>query len=202
MQDYLDFLRAAVLGGVDMVQWREKSEPYKKIYQAEAIKKLLDEWQVPLMINDYPDICKQVGAGGVHLGNSDMAVAMARPIIGGDKIIGVSIESEDDLKQANQDAAIDYMTASAVYPSVHKSDTQKIWGIEELKKLVKMAQKPLTAIGGITLDNLADVMATGVAGVAVVGAIHNRQDPYNTAKKMREIIDHYARKTAAGTPKA
>ncbi len=65
-----------------------------------------------------------------------------------------------------------------------------------------MAQKPLTAIGGITLDNLADVMATGVAGVAVVGAIHNSQAPYNTAKKMREIIDHATSKNTAQTPNA
>ncbi len=96
---------------------------------------MLDEWNLPLMINDYPDICKQVGAGGVHLGNSDMAVAMARPIIGADKIIGVSKESEGDLKQANQDAAIDYMTASAIYPSAHKLDTQKIWGNRRIKKI-------------------------------------------------------------------
>ena len=189
LDDYLNFLRAVVRGGVDCVEWREKHQPMEKLTALRAIKKLLDELSVPLLINDYPAICAMVDASGVHLGNSDMTAAAARAIIGKEKTIGKSIESMNDMDSANQQDNINYVTVSAVFASQNKTDTKKIWGIDGLADVVKISQKPITAIGGITLENVAAVMATGVYGVAVVGALHDATNPFVAAKNFRDIID-------------
>ncbi|MDI9314254.1 MAG: thiamine phosphate synthase [Hydrotalea sp.] len=195
LPDYLQFLRAVARGGVDCVEWREKHQAMEKTDQARAIKKLLDELHVPFLINDYPDIAQAIDASGVHLGNSDMAVDSARTLLGPNKTIGMSIESEQDMARAIGNSAINYVTASAVFASHNKTDTKKIWGIDGLKKLAAQAgatpsPKPITAIGGITLDNVGDVMATGVYGVAVIGALHDSPDPETTARVFRRIIDN------------
>ena len=161
----------------------------EKLTALRAIKKLLDELSVPLLINDYPAICAMVDASGVHLGNSDMTAAAARAIIGKEKIIGQSIESMNDMDSANQQDNINYVTVSAVFASQNKTDAKKIWGIDGLADVVKRSQKPITAIGGITLENVAAVMATGVYGVAVVGALHDATNPFVAAKDFRDIID-------------
>ena len=189
LDDYLHFLRAVVRGGVDCVEWREKHQPMEKLTALRAIKKLLDELSVPLLINDYPAICAMVDASGVHLGNSDMTATAARAIIGKEKTIGQSIESMNDMDSANQQDNINYVTVSAVFASQNKTDTKKIWGIDGLADVVKISQKPITAIGGITLENVAAVMATGVYGVAVVGALHDATNPFVAAKDFRDIID-------------
>ncbi|MGI9461758.1 MAG: thiamine phosphate synthase [Alphaproteobacteria bacterium] len=189
LDDYLHFLQQAVRGGVDWVEWREKNHPHEKINQAIAIKKLLDELGAKFLINDYPDICQKISADGVHLGNDDIAVAEARRIIGNEKIIGVSIDDEADVLRANQNPDINYITIGAVFHTTSKENVKKIWGIDGLSQMVKVSQKPTTAIGGIVLDNLPDVMATGVHGVAAVGALHNSGDVYQTAKKFRAVID-------------
>lgn len=192
---YVGFLRAAVAGGVDCVEWREKLQPMARLADVKVIQQALT---VPLLINDYPAIASDIGAAGVHLGNSDMAVDEARALIGPSKIIGLSVESEEDLVRAQQQEAVNYVTASAVFASQHKSDTKKIWGLTGLRRLVEQnnhapQKKPMTAIGGITLDNVAAVMKTGVMGVAVIGALHellaDETAVYQRAKDFRSVID-------------
>lgn len=169
---YNNFLMAAIKGGVDLVEWREKHVDEKKLTELRVIKNTCDQMQVPLLINDFPEIAKKINAAGVHLGNQDATPAVARQLLGEKAIIGVSIETWDDLTRANNNPAVNYMTASAVFPSQQKDDLKTHWGLNGLTKLQARAKKPLTAIGGITEKNLSAVMATGIQGVAVITALH------------------------------
>ncbi|HSW92971.1 MAG TPA: thiamine phosphate synthase [Gammaproteobacteria bacterium] len=179
------FLDLAVSGGVTSVQLRLKGvDPADYETFARAIKLFLDERKIPLIINDHVTLAKAIEASGVHLGQSDMAPLMAREILGPDKIIGWSIETLADLDRANALACLDYVAASAVFPSRTKTDCKTIWGVDGLKKIVARSMHPVVAIGGIEATNAADVIATGVAGIAVVSAIHEASDPAYAAKKL------------------
>ena len=182
---YAKTIRGAVRGGVTMVQLREKQNDRKLIKEkAQFLKNILRPLSVPLIINDYVELAAEVGADGVHIGQQDVPVPVARRILGQDKIIGLSIESFDDLYAANECSDLSYVTASAVFPSMTKPDCKTIWGLENLKKLVAESSHPMTAIGGIDLSNSSEVFRAGACGVAVVGAIHNAPDPYHAAKTL------------------
>lgn len=179
------FLDQAVKGGVTSVQLRLKGvNPADHADFARAIKIFLDDRKTPLIINDHVELAKAIDASGVHLGQSDMAPWMAREILGPDKIIGWSIETLADLDRANELTCLDYVAASAVFPSRTKTDCKTIWGVDGLKKMVAKSIHPVVAIGGIESNNAADVIATGVAGIAVVSAIHEASDPMLSAKKL------------------
>jgi len=182
------FLQQAVAGGVTLVQLRLKNKKPDDFYHAAcAIKAILDPLHVPLIINDNAVLAKEIDAAGVHLGQSDMPPEEARELLGPGKIIGWSIETLEQLDQANALSCIDYVAASAVFPSQTKTDCKTIWGIDGLKKIVELSHHPVVAIGGIHVHNAADVMATGVAGIAVVSAIHDALDPKEAAEKLSAV---------------
>lgn len=193
LDTYEHFIRLAALGGVTMVQLRNKGEPGAVRELALTLIGLLRPLNVPLIINDDVDFAKEVDADGVHLGQSDRPPEEARRILGIDKIIGLSIETLEQLEQANQLGCIDYIGASAVFPSQTKTDCKTIWGLEGLKKIVAMSKHPVVAIGGINTGNAQDVMKTGAAGVAVVSAIHDHHQPDVAMQLIQEINkgEHY-----------
>lgn len=194
LDNYEQFIRQAVHGGVTMVQLRNKGEPALVRELARALTRLLRPMNVPLIINDDVDFALELDADGVHLGQSDRPPEEARRMLGTDKIIGLSIETIEQLEQANQLDCIDYIGASAVFPSQTKTDCKTIWGLEGLKKIVTMSKHPVVAIGGINTDNARDVMQTGAAGLAVVSAIHEHKQPDLAAMQLiREINkgEHY-----------
>ncbi len=168
-----------------MVQLREKGTDINDIKnKGLLLKKILNPFGIPLIINDFVELAAEINADGVHIGQQDMDVKEARKILGPNKIIGLSIESFDDLYHANNQEGISYVTASAVFPSRTKPDCKTIWGLEGLRKLVLESSHPITAIGGIHAGNAKDVFNTGVCGIAVVGAIHDSLDPYQAAKEL------------------
>lgn len=187
--DKQNMLLSALKGGITAVQLRNKSEDLNVIYnQAIEFKKLLAPFNVPLIINDYLEIAKETDADGLHLGQTDIDFIKARKILGDNKIIGLSIESLDNLKDANNYKDISYIAASSVFKSTSKKNIKTIWEIEGLRKIVKLSHHKVIAIGGINENNIKEVLATGVSGVAVISAISKAQNPMQTASKLLNEI--------------
>ena len=188
---YLDFIESCVSlkGGVTCVQLREKNtDPVLTLKWAQKLKDLLNCYSIPLIINDNLDLANEVDAEGVHLGQSDVPVHVARKRLGDTKFIGLSIESESELNEANY-YDINYISASAVFPSQHKNNLSTFWGIDGLRQLCKKSIHPVVGIGGINRNNVSRVIQAGAQGVAVIGALHKVLHPAQTALALRKIID-------------
>ena len=178
-------------GSITLVQLREKTRDSSSVKPyALHIKSLLKPHKIPLIINDHVELAKEIDADGVHIGQGDMHPDNAREILGPHKIIGLSIETMEQLHIANKLKSINYVSASAVFQSKTKTDI-KLWGIDGLSEIVKNSYHPVTAIGGIKLHNLSEIMETGAHGVAVIGAITDSPDPVGASEELRKIIDHY-----------
>lgn len=178
----------AVAGGVTMVQLREKEAPTGEfVALAKSLKALLSPLGVPLIINDRVDVALAADADGVHIGQSDMSYEDARRLLGGDKIIGLSVDNFDDLAVANT-LDVDYVGISPVYGTPTKSDTAEPFGLEGLRKAVAMSVHPTVAIGGMNASTIGEVMAAGTDGVAVVSAICSAPSPRKAAQELLKVI--------------
>jgi thiamine-phosphate pyrophosphorylase len=184
----VDVVRAAVAGGVTVVQLREKTAPTRFfIEQAEAVRGFLKNTDVAMIINDRVDVALAVGADGVHLGQTDMPLAMARAILGPDRIIGISVESVDDALQAAANGA-DYLGVSPVFATPTKTDTAVPLGLDGLARIRQAVDLPLVGIGGISAANAANVIQAGADGLAVVSAIVGAEDPEAAARNLVRAI--------------
>lgn len=178
----------ALQGGVTMVQVREKHGDIRAfIERALIVKTILRNTGVPLIINDRVDVALAIDADGVHLGQSDMPVGMARRLLGANKIIGLSVETDEQLAQANA-LPIDYIGLSAIFATSTKTDISKHWGIEGLKRALSITSLPIVAIGGINESNIPQLCATGVHGIALVSAICHTHDPKAATVHLRHLI--------------
>jgi len=185
----LDIVKAAVAGGVTCVQLREKDcSTLKFIEQACAIKNFLKTRGVPLIINDRVDVALAIEADGVHLGQTDMPLDMAKKIVGDSMIIGISAESIEDALEAEKGGA-DYLGVSPIYATPTKIDTAPPLGLEGLRAIRKTVRLPLVGIGGLNRENAAAVIEYGGDGVAVVSAIVAADDPAAAAGDIKRIID-------------
>jgi thiamine-phosphate pyrophosphorylase len=179
----------AVRGGVTVVQLREKDTDTRSFLQlARHLKERLDPYRVPLIINDRVDIALACGAAGVHLGQRDMPPATARALLGPDAVIGLSIEHMADLDAA-QHEPVDYLGVSPIFSTPTKTDTTGEWGLAGLRAVRAATAHPLIAIGRMQPDNVADVLAAGADGIAVVSAICAAPDPVAAARQLRRLID-------------
>ena len=149
---------------------------------------VLKPLDIPLIINDRVDVALAVDADGVHIGQRDMAYEDVRKLIGNDKIIGLSVENFMDIEIANT-LDVDYIGVSPVYGTPTKTDTAEPFGLEGLRKAVEMSVHPTVAIGGMNADTIADVMATGTDGVAVVSAICSAEDIRTSTSELRAIVE-------------
>lgn len=178
----------AVKGGVTMVQLREKHGDIRAfIERANALKAILAGTGVPLIINDRVDVALAVDAEGVHLGQSDMPAALARQLIGPDKILGLSIESPQQLAESQQ-LDLDYIGLSAIFATPTKTNTSMHWGLDGLVDTLQKTALPVVAIGGINQGNIREVAATGVHGIALVSAICHADDPCLAARGIVEAM--------------
>ena len=184
----LEIVSAAVQGGATVVQLREKDCSTRDfIEQALAIKEFLKDQGVPLIINDRVDVAQAVEADGVHLGQSDMPLGVAKKILGDSMIIGISAESFQDAIEADRDGA-DYLGVSPIYATPTKTDTAPPLGLEGLRQIRKAVRLPLVGIGGLNRENTAEVIRNGADGVAVVSAIVAADDPQSAADALKQII--------------
>ena len=183
----------AVRGGVTMVQLREKDAATGEFIElAGRLMKILTPLGIPLIINDRVDVALAVDADGVHIGQSDMPYETARRLLGPDKIIGLSVENMDDLIKANS-LDVDYVGISPVYSTPTKTDTAEPFGLEGLRKAVNMSKHPTVAIGGMNIGTIADVMAAGTDGVAVVSAICSAENIREAAAQLKAIVESNSR---------
>ncbi len=184
----LEILQGAVRGGVTCVQLREKNCPIRDfIEQANSIKAYLRAHDIPLIINDRLDVAQAVGADGVHLGQSDMPLNVAREILKDSMMIGISAESLGDAIEAEKGGA-DYIGVSPIYATPTKTDTAPPFGLEGLREIRNAVRIPLVAIGGLTKDNAGEVIKHGADGVAVVSAIVSADDPELATKELLKTV--------------
>lgn len=177
-----DVVLAAVQGGVTCVQLREKNLGTRDfVTLACAMKALLAPLGVPLVINDRLDVALACGAQGVHLGQSDMPVELARQLLPPEVFIGLSVESLDNVVRA-AGQAVDYLGVSPIYATPTKTDTAAPWGLAGLRQVRALTALPLVAIGGVHVTNAAELLQAGANGLAVVSAICSAPDPSAAAR--------------------
>lgn len=187
----LEIVSAAVLGGVTMVQLREKGcETREFVELGRAVHELLRTTDIPLIINDRADIAMVIGAEGVHIGQHDMSYDDTRRLLGPEAIIGLSIENETQARECLSLDGLDYIGASPVFSTPTKTDTAPALGFEGLQRIRHIVgpDMPMVAIGGINHSNIQDIIQTGTDGVAVVSAICSAPNPTDAAKKLLSAV--------------
>ena len=179
-------MEAALRGGVTLVQYRDKTQESRILYErALKMKALCDKYNVPMLVDDRADIAFAVGAAGVHVGQSDLPAEVARRMLGADAIIGVSAHNAEEALAAEA-AGADYLGCGAVYPTGTKKDTSVI-GVEGLKAIRAVTKMPFVGIGGVTLANYSDVLNAGADGAAIVSAILSADDIESTVQKFVQL---------------
>ncbi len=186
---YLVFIKTCLDSGITSLQLREKNASYECLLEfGTQLKKILSPYGVPLIINDHLQLAIDLEAEGVHLGQTDGDPVKARDILGPEKIIGLSIDSHENLMTANQ-SPLHYVGIGAIFETMHKKNVSKIWGIKGLETLSLLSKHPIVAIGGINESNAHSVMLAGTNGIAVIGALHHSANPALTVKKLLQIIE-------------
>ncbi len=189
----LEVVRAALRGGATVVQLREKAATTRQMIElGRALHRITQEAGVPLIVNDRVDVALAVEAEGVHVGQDDMPAALARRLIGPDRILGVSAGTVEEAVQAERDGA-DYLGVGDVYGTPSKPDAGEPIGVEGLAEIARAVSIPVVAIGGIRPDNAAAVIRAGASGVAVISAVVGAPDPEAAARRLREAVERAAR---------
>jgi len=184
-----DVVSQAARAGVGCVQLREKTASTRRFVEAaEKIKALLAPHRIPLIINDRIDVALAAGADGVHLGQRDMRPETARRMLGPQAVIGLSVETWEDVVTAQQ-LDVDYLGISPVYATPTKTDTKTPWGLEGVARIRGFSRHPLVAIGGLDISNAAAVVRAGADCIAVVSAICAATDPFAATKDLKAAID-------------
>lgn len=186
---FFHILEQALVGGASIIQLREKQLDTARFYQrALQAMHLCKSFGVPMIINDRIDLALAVDADGVHLGQKDMPVAIARQLLAKGKIVGLSVSNEQQALEANA-LDVDYIGLSPVFATATKTkDLEPPLGIEGLKNIRSLNSKPIVCIGGITTANTASLIESGASGIAVVSAISKAQNPQQATANLKKII--------------
>ena len=183
----------AVLGGVTIVQLRAKAlETSEFLDLATRMAAALKKRSVPLIINDRVDIAMACGADGVHLGQDDMPIDKARRLLGRSMIIGISVNTLKEAREAERLGA-DYIGLGPVYATATKDTELPVLGLESIRRIQEKIGIPIIAIGGINAGNAAEVMKAGAAGIAVVSAILGAPDARKAASELKKKVRTYRR---------
>ena len=188
---HAELAKLAVSGGADTIQFRDKGSSIRHaLRQAAATAAVCRELQVPLLINDRIDLMLAVEADGVHLGQADLPVNVARAVLGATRIIGATATTTDQARRAEADGA-DYVGFGPVYPTGSKSNPASVKGLKGLHEVCGSVGIPVIAIAGITADRVMEVLEAGAHGVAVMTAVSKAADPAAAARHFREQIDEF-----------
>ena len=187
-----EIVAAAIDGGVDAVQLREKDTDIETRYElGRELRELTTEAGIDLIVNDRVDLAHAIGADGVHLGQSDLPVSAAREILGPEATIGASVSTVSEARLAAITGA-DYLGVGAVFGTDSKADAESAddaLGLDELADIAAAVKIPVVAIGGVTPDNAASTIEAGADAVAVISAITTADDPAAATRRLREAID-------------
>ena len=175
LERFLEKVETACRSGVTIVQLREKNITTNQYYQlAKQVKEITDAYQVPLIIDDRLDVCLAVDAAGLHIGDDELPVSVARQVLGPEKILGVTAKTVKRALEAEEGGA-DYLGTGAIFPTTTKENAP-ITLISTLKTICQRVAIPVVAIGGLTSENIDQLIGTGIAGVAVVRDLMQSED--------------------------
>ena len=175
LESFIEKVETACRSGVTIVQLREKNLTTNQYYQlAKQVKEITDAYQVPLIIDDRLDVCLAVDAAGLHIGDDELPVSVARQVLGPDKILGVTAKTVKRALEAEEGGA-DYLGTGAIFPTTTKENAP-ITLISTLKTICQRVAIPVVAIGGLTSENIDQLVGTGIAGVAVVRDLMQAED--------------------------
>jgi thiamine-phosphate pyrophosphorylase len=185
-----ELLAAALAGGVDMVQLRDKQASDDELVRAAAVfRRLCDEHGALFWLNDRPDQVEECGADGVHVGQDDMPAAEVRRLVGDDVLIGLSTHSPDQLDAALASGVADQVSVGPVWetPTKEGRPAAGLWYVEHAARVAD--EWPWFAIGGIDLGNVRAVTQAGATRIVVVRAIRDAADPYLAASELRAALE-------------
>lgn len=175
VESFLAKVETACRSGVTIVQLREKNLTTHQYYQlAKQVKEITDAYQVPLIIDDRLDVCLAVDAAGLHIGDDELPVSVARQVLGPEKILGVTAKTIKRALEAETSGA-DYLGTGAIFPTTTKENAP-ITLISTLKTICQTVAIPVVAIGGLTSENIDQLIGTGIVGVAVVRDLMQAED--------------------------
>ena len=175
LENFLEKVETACRSGVTIIQLREKNLTTNQYYHlAKQVKEITDAYQVPLIIDDRLDVCLAVDAAGLHIGDDELPVSVARQVLGPDKILGVTAKTVKRALEAETSGA-DYLGTGAIFPTTTKENAP-ITLISTLKTICQTVAIPVVAIGGLTSENIDQLIGTGIAGVAVVRDLMQAED--------------------------
>ena len=188
----VEISEAAIEGGVDAIQLREKEMDARSRYElGQELRELTDEAGVDLIINDRIDLARAIDADGVHLGQSDLPISVAREQLGDDAIIGASVSTVSEARLAAITGA-DYLGVGAIYGTTSKPEAPTAddgLGLDTLADIIQTVKIPVVAIGGITPANAAEPIAAGATAVAVISAITAAEDPADAARELCTAVE-------------
>ena len=175
LENFLEKVETACRSGVTIIQLREKNLTTNQYYQlAKQVKEITDAYQVPLIIDDRLDVCLAVDAAGLHIGDDELPVSVARKVLGPEKILGVTAKTVKRALEAEEGGA-NYLGTGAIFPTTTKENAP-ITLISTLKTICQRVAIPVVAIGGLTSENIDQLVGTGIAGVAVVRDLMQAED--------------------------
>ena len=175
LENFLEKVETACRSGVTIVQLREKNLTTNQYYHlAKQVKEITDAYQVPLIIDDRLDVCLAVDAAGLHIGDDELPVSVARKVLGPEKILGVTAKTVKRALEAETSGA-DYLGTGAIFPTTTKENAP-ITLISTLKTICQTVAIPVVAIGGLTSENIDQLSGTGIVGVAVVRDLMQAED--------------------------
>jgi thiamine-phosphate pyrophosphorylase len=185
---HLDLTGMAISGGADTIQFRQKSGSTREMIElAQQMKRLCGESGVSFIVNDRMDVAIAAEADGVHLGQDDFPIPLAREMLGKDRIIGGSAATIEEARICLSEGA-DYVGFGPVFPTTSKDDAGPVSGIEILKQVVKEIPLPIIAIGGVVAGNTPDVIQAGAQGIAVISAVCCQEDPEQATRSLCDAL--------------
>ena len=185
-----EIVEAAIEGGVDIVQLREKNRSANDRYRLGLeLRERTEAAEIPLIINDRIDIAEAIDADGVHLGDDDLPISVARELLGPNAILGRSVSTPEAAREAER-AGADYLGVGSVYGTTSKEtdSEQSEIGLDRVRAIREATTLPFVGIGGVTPENAADVVSAGADGVAVISAITGAEDPENATRRLSDAV--------------
>jgi thiamine-phosphate pyrophosphorylase len=184
----IDCARELADAGVRLMQYRDKSSPAREVL---TTSRNLADFLIPrgiaFYVNDRADIAALAGASGVHVGQEDLEVERARQVIGGEKRVGVSTHNIGQFQEAVGTSA-DYIAVGPIFRTGSKANPDPVVGIEMIRQVRGLTDKPIVAIGGITLETAAQARQAGADSVAVISDILRAEDPAKRASQFLETL--------------
>lgn len=193
-RSHMEVVTKALEGGASVIQLREKGVSDKEFYlEGLKIKSLVSSYGRLFLVNDRVDIALALDADGVHLGQEDLPLPVARGILGQGKIMGMSVRSVEEAKRAAQEGA-DYLAVSGVFPTETKRDMREALGLEGVSRIREAVDLPLVGIGGIKSHNAGEVIRAGADGIAVVTAVTMAPDIVGACRELLDVIEQARRR--------